>query len=123
MSNHAENQELWTTWRKNKTNAFNYLLDHLFKCWNMNKENEFRGYIPDDLIFSHYHSAIGITDKWEQKEFYSFSINSYLWFSGRVYNEYQENEDLFIQKYTRKLVSNGVHVIYQDLVIPENIFE
>ena len=121
------NAQKWSLWRKTKTEALNYLLDYLFKCWNMNKENEFRGYTPDDLHFKDYHSAIGITNKWEEKEVYSFSLNSYLWFDGRVYNHnfqfYQEEKDLFIANHTRKLASNGIYSIYQDLVIYDNVLE
>lgn len=127
MSIYSENWKLWKLWRNSKTDAFNYLLDYLFKCWNINKENEFRGFVPDDLLFRNYHSAVGINDKWQDKEVYSFSLNSYLWFDGRVYNHnfqfYQEEKDLFIANHTRILASNGIYCIYQDLVLLDNVLE
>lgn len=122
MSNHAENDKLWKTWRKTKTDGLNYLLDILFEKWNMNKENEFRGYNPDDLRFRDYHSAIGITSKWEKKEAYSFSLNSHLWFNGRVYND-NEDDDLYIKNYTKKIANNGVYSIYEDIIVCDNVFE
>lgn len=108
MSSNANN---WALFRQTKTEKFNYLLDYLFEKWNMNKENEFRGYKPEDLQFRHYHC----TDKWHDKEAYSFSLSSYLWFDGRVYNHNEGKSDLFILFCTKKLTSDGIHTIYQDL--------
>lgn len=120
------NSEKWKKWSETKTDAFKYLLQYLFKYWGLNNENDFLGFSPDDLIFADYHSAIGITGRWQAKEVYSFSLSSELWFNGRVYNNnfqfYQEEKDLFIANCCIRLASNGIYCIYEDIVIHENVF-
>jgi len=117
--------EEWKIWREQRTEAFNFLIDYLFETWNMNNENGFRGFKPSDVIFRSYFCAKGVTGYWMNKEVYSFSLDSYFWFNGRVYYENCQlcvDEVDLIDKYTNKISSNGVFVICEDRVICENAF-
>jgi hypothetical protein len=116
--------EDWDTWKEQRTKAFRYLIDYLFDSWNLNKANEFRGFKPKDLIFREYYCAKGVTGYWMNKEVYSFSLNSYLWFNGRVYYEnceYCSDELDLIEKNTIKISSNGIYLIFEDRTVCDNV--
>jgi hypothetical protein len=118
--------EEWKIWRELKTEAFQYLIDFVFLQWDLNEANNFQEFRPKDIIFRHYHCAKGIFGHWEEKEAYSFSLNSFLWFDGRVYPHnfqfFQEEQDLFIKNCTINLANNGVYTIYQDFINCDNVF-
>lgn len=116
----------WKIWKSEKTDAFKYLIEYLFLRWNLNESNNYFEFRPKDIIFRDYHCAKGITGKWENKEVYSLSLNSFLWFDGRVYYQnfqfFQEEQDFFIEECTVKISSNGVFSIFEDLITCDNVF-
>jgi hypothetical protein len=116
----------WKIWREEKTEAFQYLMDYVLLRWDLNEANNYYEYRPKDIIFRDYYCAKGVYGYWEDKEVYSLSLNSYLWFDGRVYNHnfqfYQEEPDSFINNCTVKIMSNEKFSLYQDLVKCDDVF-
>jgi hypothetical protein len=116
----------WKEWRDKKTEAFQYLIDYLFERWNLNEENNYFEFRPKDVIFRHYFVGKGIDGIREDKEVYSLSLNSFLWFDGRIYPKnfqfFEEEEDLFIKNCTVKLFDIGKYSIFQDVILCDDVF-
>jgi hypothetical protein len=115
----------WQTWMLSKTEAFRFLFKFLFALWDINTQNNFRGFLPHDIIFSKYISGKGIFNHTQDKEVYHFALQDKFIFHGRVYPSnfqfFQEKQDLFIQHFTHKITDNGYYTIFEDIVIYDNV--
>lgn len=118
-------ESMWHAWILSKTDAFQFLLKFLFSLWDINIHNNFRGFIPQDIVFSKYISGKGIYNHTQNKEVYHFSLHKTFFFYGRIYplnfQFFKEKEDLFLYYFTHKIIDTGTFSIYEDILIHDDV--